>query len=68
MNNKKVDDYITSRLNAIFALIDKHLKSLGRRGPRHLRALRRGSPPSNAGGRIGHGAASAPDGGSAARE
>lgn len=30
---KKVDDYITSRLTAIFALIDKHLKSLGRRGP-----------------------------------
>lgn len=30
---KKVDDFITSRLNAIFALIDKHLKSLGRRGP-----------------------------------
>ncbi len=30
---KKVDDLIVSRLNAIFALIDKHLKSLGRRGP-----------------------------------
>jgi cell division protein FtsA len=30
---KKVDDFIASRLNAIFALIDKHLKSLGRRGP-----------------------------------
>ena len=30
---KKVDDLIGSRLNAMFALIDKHLKSLGRRGP-----------------------------------
>jgi cell division protein FtsA len=30
---KKVDDLIVSRLNAMFALIDKHLKSLGRRGP-----------------------------------
>ena len=30
---KKVDDLIASRLNAMFALIDKHLKSLGRRGP-----------------------------------
>jgi len=30
---KKVDDYIGGRLNAIFALIDKHLKSLNRRGP-----------------------------------
>lgn len=30
---KKVDDFIGSRLAALFALIDKHLKSLGRRGP-----------------------------------
>ncbi|MCX6786583.1 MAG: cell division protein FtsA [Candidatus Kaiserbacteria bacterium] len=30
---KKVDDLIGSRLVAMFALIDKHLKSLGRRGP-----------------------------------
>jgi len=30
---KKVDDLIASRLNALFALIDKHLKSLNRRGP-----------------------------------
>src|SRR3989344_3829861 len=30
---KKVDDFIGGRLNAMFALIDKHLKSLGRRGP-----------------------------------
>ena len=30
---KKVDDFIGGRLGAIFALIDKHLKSLGRRGP-----------------------------------
>jgi cell division protein FtsA len=30
---KKVDDFIVGRLNAMFALIDKHLKSLGRRGP-----------------------------------
>ena len=30
---KKVDDLITSRLTAMFALIDKHLKSLDRRGP-----------------------------------
>src|SRR6185437_16149208 len=30
---KKVDDYIESRLAAMFTLIDKHLKSLGRRGP-----------------------------------
>ncbi len=30
---RKVDDFIGSRLNAIFALIDKHLKSLNRRGP-----------------------------------
>jgi cell division protein FtsA len=30
---KKVDDLIVSRLAAMFALIDKHLKALGRRGP-----------------------------------
>lgn len=30
---KKVDDFIASRLTLIFTLIDKHLKSLGRRGP-----------------------------------
>lgn len=30
---KKVDDLVTSRLIAMFTLIDKHLKSLGRRGP-----------------------------------
>ncbi|TSA43851.1 cell division protein FtsA [bacterium] len=30
---KKIDDLIASRLNTMFALIDKHLKSLGRRGP-----------------------------------
>jgi len=30
---KKIDDLVASRLNAMFALIDKHLKSLGRRGP-----------------------------------
>ncbi len=30
---KKVDDFIVGRLTAMFALIDKHLKSLGRRGP-----------------------------------
>ncbi|OYV63220.1 MAG: cell division protein FtsA [Parcubacteria group bacterium 21-58-10] len=30
---KKVDDLIVSRLSLLFALIDKHLKSLGRRGP-----------------------------------
>ncbi len=30
---KKIDDLVTSRLNAMFTLIDKHLKSLGRRGP-----------------------------------
>ncbi|MFA5997991.1 MAG: cell division protein FtsA [Candidatus Paceibacterota bacterium] len=30
---KKVDDLIASRLTTMFALIDKHLKSLGRRGP-----------------------------------
>ncbi|MDB5244313.1 MAG: Cell division protein FtsA [Parcubacteria group bacterium] len=30
---KKIDDFIANRLNNMFALIDKHLKSLGRRGP-----------------------------------
>lgn len=30
---KKVDDFIAGRLATMFALIDKHLKSLGRRGP-----------------------------------
>ena len=30
---KKVDDLISSRLTAMFTLIDKHLRSLGRRGP-----------------------------------
>ena len=30
---KKIDDIIGSRLSLMFALIDKHLKSLGRRGP-----------------------------------
>lgn len=30
---KKVDDLIGTRLSALFALVDKHLKSLGRRGP-----------------------------------
>ncbi len=30
---RKVDDFITGRLNTMFALIDKHLRSLGRRGP-----------------------------------
>lgn len=30
---KKIDDLIASRLSAMFALIDKHLKALGRRGP-----------------------------------
>jgi cell division protein FtsA len=30
---KKVDDLIASRLNTVFALIDKHLRSLNRRGP-----------------------------------
>ena len=30
---KKVDHYVASRLSAMFALIDKHLKSLNRRGP-----------------------------------
>lgn len=30
---KKVDDFIAGRLSLMFALIDKHLKSLGRHGP-----------------------------------
>lgn len=30
---KKIDDLIASRLTTMFALIEKHLKSLGRRGP-----------------------------------
>lgn len=30
---KKVDDLVSTRLVAMFTLIDKHLKSLGRRGP-----------------------------------
>jgi cell division protein FtsA len=30
---KKIDDLVTSRLIAMFTLIDKHLRSLGRRGP-----------------------------------
>lgn len=30
---KKVDDFIATRLTTLFALIDKHLKSLNRRGP-----------------------------------
>lgn len=30
---KKVDDLISTRLSAMFTLVDKHLKSLGRRGP-----------------------------------
>lgn len=30
---KKVDDFIVGRLSLMFALIDKHLKSLGRSGP-----------------------------------
>ena len=30
---KKVDDFISNRLETMFALIDKHLKSLNRRGP-----------------------------------
>lgn len=30
---KKVDEFIASRLSTMFALIEKHLKSLGRRGP-----------------------------------
>ncbi len=32
-SRKKVDDIIENRLLALFALIDKHLRSLGRRGP-----------------------------------
>ncbi|MBU6321503.1 MAG: cell division protein FtsA [Patescibacteria group bacterium] len=32
-SRKKVDDAIAGRLNAMFALVDKHLKSLNRRGP-----------------------------------
>ena len=32
-SRKKVDDLVASRLSMMFALIDKHLKSLGRRGP-----------------------------------
>ena len=32
-SRKKVDDFIAKRLEAMFALVDKHLKSLGRRGP-----------------------------------
>ena len=30
---KKIDDLISTRLTGMFLLIDKHLKSLGRRGP-----------------------------------
>lgn len=30
---KKIDDFIVGRLSTMFALIDKHLRSLGRRGP-----------------------------------
>jgi cell division protein FtsA len=30
---KKVDDLISTRLTTMFTLIDKHLRSLGRRGP-----------------------------------
>jgi cell division protein FtsA len=30
---KKVDELITARLTTMFTLVDKHLKSLGRRGP-----------------------------------
>lgn len=30
---KKVDDVIAARLSTLFALVDKHLKSLNRRGP-----------------------------------
>ena len=30
---KKIDDAITGRLSTMFALVDKHLKSLNRRGP-----------------------------------
>ncbi len=32
-SRKKVDDVIAARLTTLFTLIDKHLKSLGRRGP-----------------------------------
>lgn len=32
-SKKKVDDAVAGRLNAMFALVDKHLKSLNRRGP-----------------------------------
>lgn len=32
-SRKKVDDLISGRLTTMFALIDKHLKSLSRRGP-----------------------------------
>jgi cell division protein FtsA len=32
-SRKKIDDLIASRLVSMFTLIDKHLKSLGRRGP-----------------------------------
>jgi cell division protein FtsA len=30
---KKVDDYVSNRLSTMFTLVDKHLKSLNRRGP-----------------------------------
>jgi cell division protein FtsA len=30
---KKIDDAVAGRLNTMFALVDKHLKSLNRRGP-----------------------------------
>jgi len=30
---KKVDDYVSNRLSSMFMLVDKHLKSLNRRGP-----------------------------------
>lgn len=32
-SRKKIDDLIASRLETMFSLIDKHLRSLGRRGP-----------------------------------
>jgi cell division protein FtsA len=32
-SKKKLDDLVANRLDEMFALIDKHLKSLGRRGP-----------------------------------
>ncbi|HVM59043.1 MAG TPA: cell division protein FtsA [Candidatus Paceibacterota bacterium] len=32
-SKKKLDDLVANRLEEMFALIDKHLKSLGRRGP-----------------------------------